>query len=137
MTVEIVKTYKEFKDLFKIILDTVDLETKERMPFFPKKKNSFGSRKNPDDLVYELKNWCNDMIKLPNVARMLYVKRFFCLETTSKQELHVGTSNEFRELDFSRDIPHMDDRGASNSLCDMENELSNSQLFLNDIEDYF
>lgn len=49
-------------------------EQKQLVPFFPQKKTQYGSKKTVEELMKDLEDWLNKLIKIKEIARMLYVK---------------------------------------------------------------
>ena len=79
----------------------------------------------------DLEDWTNKLIKVPEIARMLYVKRFFCSDKNAEEVLDLGVSKDSEKaLGFSSGDPsyfgqleRKDSMCSTNSLNDMENML--------------
>ena len=54
--------------------DTMTEEQKQLVPFFPQKKTQYGSKKTVEELMKDLEDWLNKLIRIKEIARMLYVR---------------------------------------------------------------
>lgn len=77
------KSYGDFKQLHQFIKETqIDFENANvTLPDLPSKHNAAGSKMNTNEMMSPLENWLQEMIKIPQVARMLSTRKFFCENT--------------------------------------------------------
>jgi hypothetical protein len=47
-----------------------------------------------DELMKDLEDWLNKLIKIKEISRMLYVKKFFCDDNNIDEVMDLGISAE-------------------------------------------
>ena len=127
------KSYGDFKQLHEFIKETqIDFgSSNATLPDLPSKHNAAGSKLDTNEMMSPLEGWMQQIVNTPQVARMLSVRSFFCLETidqsqAQQQQSPDSPNSSLAEGDYGNGAIFGGRQNHQNSLQDMKNTLTNA-----------